>query len=121
MAKVNRHDEGGMKLHTERRGEELLVLVEEARLDAAVSMAFKDQMRQAMAAGGSVVALDLSRVDFMDSSGLGALIAVLKGMPHGRRLELQGLRPNVERVLRLTRMDSVFTVRGGPAPQAGAA
>lgn len=110
-----------MRLQTERCGEELLVVVDETRLDAAIATAFKDQMRQALAAGGSVVALDLSRVDFMDSSGLGALISVLKGMPHGRRLELQGLRPNVERVLRLTRMDSVFTVRGGPAPRAGAA
>lgn len=110
-----------MRLHTEHRGEELLVVVEEARLDAAVATAFKDQMRQAMAAGGSVVAIDLSRVDFMDSSGLGALIAVLKGMPPGRRLELLDLRPNVARVLRLTRMDSVFTIRDGAEPRAGAA
>lgn len=110
-----------MKLHTERCGEELLVVVDEARLDAAISTAFKDRMRQALGEGGSLVALDLSRVDFMDSSGLGALIAVLKGMPHGRRLVLQGLRPNVERVLRLTRMDSVFTVRGAPPGEAGAA
>lgn len=100
-----------MKLHSELCGDELLVVVEEARLDAAVATAFKDRMRQATAEGGSVIALDLSRVDFMDSSGLGALIAVLKAIPTGRRLELLGLRPNVERVLRLTRMDSVFIVR----------
>lgn len=110
-----------MKLHVERRGDELMVRVEEGRLDAAVSTAFKDQMRQAMAEGGSVVALDLSRVDFMDSSGLGALIAVLKGMPQARRLELQGLRPNVERVLRLTRMDSVFAIRNASGSAVGVA
>lgn len=110
-----------MRLHVERRGDELLIRVEEARLDAAVSTAFKDQMRQAMAETGAVVVLDLSRVDFMDSSGLGALIAVLKAMPHGRRLELQGLRPNVERVLRLTRMDSVFAIRGASDSPVGVA
>lgn len=113
MGKVNRHDGVDMRLHTELCGDELLVVVEEARLDAAVATAFKDRMRQAIAAGGSTVVLDLSRVDFMDSSGLGALIAVLKAMPQGRRLELLGLRPNVQRVLRLTRMDSVFVIRGG--------
>lgn len=118
---MNRRGGVEMKLHSERCGEELLVVVEEGRLDAAVATAFKDRMRQAIAQGGSPVVLDLSRVDFMDSSGLGALISVLKAMPQGRRLELQGLRPNVERVLRLTRMDSVFVVRGGLVPRDGVA
>lgn len=110
-----------MKLHTELCGDELLIVVEEARLDAAVATAFKDRMRQALTAGGNTTVLDLSRVDFMDSSGLGALIAVLKAMPQGRRLELQGLRPNVERVLRLTRMDTVFIVRDGALGSRGGA
>lgn len=110
-----------MKLHAELCGDELLVTVEEGRLDAAVSTAFKDQMRQALGAGGSPVVLDLSRVDFMDSSGLGALIAVLKAMPAGRRLELRCLRPNLERVMKLTRMDSVFTIHPCPHDGSGAA
>lgn len=82
----------------------------EARLDAAVATAFKDSMRTAMAQGSGAVTLDLSQVLFMDSSGLGALIAVLKTMPPDRALRLCGLTPNVQRVFRLTRMDSVFTI-----------
>lgn len=111
-----------MKLHTRSEGEILSVTVEEGRLDAAISTAFKDQMRKTLTeAGGSTVILDLSRVDFMDSSGLGALIAVLKAMPAGRRLELRCLRPNLERVMKLTRMDSVFTIHPCPDGRAGAA
>ena len=109
-----------MRLRTEEVDARLLVEVEETRLDAAVSTAFKDAMRRIVTASpGLPVVLDLGRVDFMDSSGLGALIAVLKAMPQGRALELLNPRPNVERVLRLTRMDSVFTIRATP-PDAAA-
>jgi len=111
-----------MRLHTIAEGDILTVSVEEGRLDAAISTAFKDQMRKTLAesAGGTVV-LDLSQVDFMDSSGLGALIAVLKSMPANRRLELRCLRPNLERVMRLTRMDSVFTIHPCPDRKVGTA
>lgn len=53
----------------------------------------------------------MARVEFMDSSGLGAMIAVRKGLPESLPLVLLALTPNVERVFRLTRMDSVFDIR----------
>ena len=34
-----------------------------------------------------------------------------KAMPEGRKLELTGLTPNVQRVFQLTRMDTVLTIR----------
>jgi anti-sigma B factor antagonist len=49
-------------------------------------------------------------VEFLDSSGLGAVIAVMKMLGPERRLELAALGPAVERVVRLTRMDTVFTI-----------
>lgn len=86
------------------------IAVAESRLDAAVATAFKDAMRRAMQRGEGPVTLDLGQVLFMDSSGLGAVIAVLKAMPPGRALRLCGLTPHVVRVFHLTRMDSVFTI-----------
>lgn len=94
----------------------LTIRVDEKRLDAAIATAFKDRVRSMIAAGGGgegggQVTLDLAGVDFMDSSGLGAVIAIYKAMPPGRQLILAGLTPNVQRVFRLTRMDSVLTIR----------
>lgn len=86
------------------------VRVPGARLDAAVATTFKDSMRRILTEEAGPVVLDLSEVMFMDSSGLGAVIAVLKSMPDGRDLRLCGLTPNVMRVFRLTHMDSVFTI-----------
>lgn len=100
-----------MKLEITPLRDRLHVKVMEKRLDAVVATAFKDRVRESISAAGGSVLVDLRHVDFMDSSGLGAMISVFKGMPPGRELELTGLTPNVERVLRLTRMDSVFTIR----------
>ncbi|WP_299841693.1 STAS domain-containing protein [uncultured Paracoccus sp.] len=93
---------------------QILVTIAEPRLDAAVATSFKDRMREIVSTSRKTVLLDLQRVDFMDSSGLGAMIAIHKAMPDGIPLVLRGLTPNVERVFRLTRMDSVFNITTAP-------
>jgi anti-sigma B factor antagonist len=99
-----------MELATENRGGLLVVRAEGERIDAAGAIDFKDRMREVVADPSPRVVLDLSRVTFLDSSGLGAVVAVLKMLAPARRLELSGLTPTVEKVFRLTRMDSVFTI-----------
>lgn len=93
---------------------ELIVTIQDTRIDAAIATRFKDRLREIVLRGRKPVRLDMRRVDFMDSSGLGAMIAVRKALPESLPLVLEGLTPNVERVFRLTRMDSVFDIR--PAP-----
>ncbi|WP_323032908.1 anti-sigma factor antagonist [Paracoccus sp. (in: a-proteobacteria)] len=94
----------------------LIIRVDEKRLDAAIATAFKDRVRSMIAGGGPQITLDLGGVEFMDSSGLGAVIAIYKAIPAGLRLTLTGLTPNVERVIRLTRMDTVLNIRKTGAP-----
>lgn len=96
---------------------QLVVTVDETRIDAAIATRFKDRLREIVLRGRKPVRLDMSRVDFMDSSGLGAMIAVRKALPESLPLVLDGLTPNVERVFRLTRMDSVFDIRPATTPQ----
>lgn len=99
-----------MQIDTHSANDVLTLHVREDRLDAAVATAFKDQVRASFGCAGRTIILDLAQVDFMDSSGLGAMIAVLKSLPAGRSLMLRGLTPNVWRVFQLTRMDQVFTI-----------
>ena len=99
-----------MQLLAERRGDLLVVRAKEDRIDAAVAIQFKDRMRELVGGSASRVVLDLSQVAFLDSSGLGAVVAVMKLLGPDRKLELAGLTPTVEKVFRLTRMDSVFTI-----------
>ena len=88
----------------------LVIEVAEPRIDAAVAIEFKERMRDLIKDAPERVILDLSQVAFLDSSGLGAVVAVMKLLAPERRLELAGLTPTVEKVFRLTRMDSVFVI-----------
>lgn len=99
-----------MELSSQQNGDLQIVSVHSARIDAAVAIEFKDAMRQATDGGSPTVILDLAKVDFIDSSGLGAIVASMKHMGQDRSLVLAGLTPTVDKVFRLTRMDSVFGV-----------
>lgn len=86
-----------------------IVTVNEPRIDAAVAVAFKESMRNETREAEHVI-LNLEQVQFIDSSGLGAIVAAMKAMGSPRAMALAGLTPTVDKVFRLTRMDSVFPV-----------
>lgn len=99
-----------MHLSSTKSGNLQVIRVEESRIDAAVAIRFKDAMRSEMAEEACRVVLDLRDVAFIDSSGLGAIVATMKQMADGQRLDLAGLTPAVDKVFRLTRMDSIFDI-----------
>jgi len=99
-----------MELVAALQGDVLAVTVLDSRIDAAIAIQFKERMREATQVASARVVLDLSHVAFLDSSGLGAVVAVMKLLAPERRLELAGLTPTVQKVFRLTRMDTVFTI-----------
>ena len=92
-----------------RNEEDLFVVrVEESRIDAQVALAFKEAMRRNTEETSKKILLDLGNVTFIDSSGLGAIVAIMNHLSPERQLVLAGLTPTVEKVFRLTRMDQVF-------------
>jgi anti-sigma B factor antagonist len=99
-----------MNITVEKQGNLLMACVQQERIDAACAIQFKDRMREISLEGQGRVVLDLSQVAFIDSSGLGAVVAVRKALGAERPLELLGLTPTVQKVFRLTRMDSIFTI-----------
>ncbi len=99
-----------MELISRDHGAACVVTVDGTRIDASVAIQFKDQMKEIAETGQERVILDLSNVEFIDSSGLGAVVATMKLMGKDRKLDLAGLTPMVEKVFKLTRMDSVFNI-----------
>ncbi len=99
-----------MQMTASEVGNTLVVVVDENRIDAAVAVRFKDQMREMTEKPSARVILDLSKVEFLDSSGLGAVVGAMKQLERGRRLDLAGLSTTVDKVFRMTRMDSVFRI-----------
>lgn len=104
-----------MELDSKIHGTTQCITVRAERIDAASAIQFKDAMRAATDSGPAHVVLDLSEVKFVDSSGLGAIVAVMKHMGPDRRLDLAGLTADVDKVFRLTRMDSIFVIHASAA------
>lgn len=100
-----------MELWAQEQGGILVIRAQNDRIDAAGAIQFKDRMRDLTKDSTAArVVLDMSQVAFLDSSGLGAVVAVLKALAPARKLELSGLTPTVQKVFRLTRIDSIFTI-----------
>jgi anti-sigma B factor antagonist len=99
-----------MNLIGQQQGDTYLVTVDVPRIDAAAAIRFREEMRAQIEESHGTLLLDLGRVDFIDSSGLGAIVAAMKLMPEGRRMELASLTPAVDKVFRMTRMNTIFRI-----------
>ncbi len=77
------------------------------RLDAARTPAFR-QASGALTDGPGRLLLDLSDVEFIDSTGLGGVVSLLKSLGPSGEIWVVGARPPVRRLFELTRLDRVF-------------
>lgn len=99
-----------MNLTYTNKGDHILIAVRMRRIDAANAMIFKDKLRGMIMLVGKPAIVDMRQVNFVDSSGLGALIAVQKAVTPNPGLRLCHLTPEVERVFRITGKEGVFGV-----------
>jgi anti-sigma B factor antagonist len=100
-----------MKLAERKVGAHIILEVLETRLGADKVVAFKEAVGRHVESGAASIVLDLSTVVFIDSSGLGAILAILKRMPKGCELILCGITDHVMSMFKLTRLDRVFTIK----------
>lgn len=85
------------------------------RLDASVAPAFKQAVVQALEGGDRRLLVDLSGLEFLDSSGLGALVSILKALGAQGSMGVCGAHGSVLSLFKLTRMDKVFALHADRA------
>src|SRR5262245_16368381 len=87
------------------------VLELSGRFDINTAARVRDWLVRATEAIPANIVIDLSLVDFIDSTALATLV---QGIKHARanqgNIRLSGLRPSVRMVLELTRLDKVFEI-----------
>lgn len=82
-------------------------------LDIVTSDDVKRDLAQLVDAGHVALALDLSHVGFVDSSGLGVLVAIHRhAASSGGSLVLRSVPPQVQRLFEITRLADLLTVDG---------
>ncbi len=81
------------------------------RLDASSSRDFKKHFEAIWSPEVSRVELDFEKVDFIDSSGVGALLGVYKRLSGDEaNLKLKGVQPPVQSVIELLRLHRIFDI-----------
>jgi anti-sigma B factor antagonist len=98
-----------MDLRTTKSGEFILLMPVSRRIDVTCCRDFKSRITDLVKQGNHFFLLDLSQVDFIDSSGLGSMISILKTVSKNNGdMVLCNLNPAVENLFTLTRMNTVF-------------
>jgi len=97
-----------MLIETEVNNNELVVSLHEKRLDASIAADFQNTVCEKLSDTVSNVIIDLSELEFIDSSGLGSIVAIKKTAAQGVGVNICCTNTDVINVFRLTRMDKVF-------------
>ena len=83
-------------------------------LGAPDSTDFRDKVRTSMVNGLKNIQIDLSKTLFVDSCGLGALVALHKtACSRQGMVRLVNPVPSVQQILELTRMHRIFEIVNG--------
>jgi anti-sigma B factor antagonist len=80
-------------------------------LDSTKAEEFRQTVDQLLKDGAEVILIDLKDISFIDSSGLGTLVVLLKKVRSmNRRLCICSINDQVRMLFELTNMDQVFEV-----------
>jgi len=81
------------------------------RLDLAGGAMLKDQVKKMLAANTTSIHLNLANVDFINSSGLGALVSTMKEVRLAKgRLTLSNLASYVQEIFDITQLSHIFEI-----------
>jgi len=100
-----------MEIEVEVVNKETAILRLYGKLNMVCAGQLREDIAELIAKGHFKIALDMTQVDFMDSSGLGALINGLKAAREaGGDLRIASPVEQVRLVLKLTNLDRVINV-----------
>jgi anti-sigma B factor antagonist len=88
----------------------LIIQPMEKRIDATSASIFKSHLIDLINSGKKHIILDLSELDFIDSSGLSSIVSSFKAMDPGTDFVLCCLKDTVKRPFHATKLDRIFKI-----------
>jgi anti-sigma B factor antagonist len=106
-------------VHVDRFGSRRVVALE-GELDLSTSSILEEALSQIFSkAGAEAIEFDLSRLDFLDATGLSLLVRFKKRAENlGARVILSDPQPHARRVLEITSLDLFFGLEDTPGTSA---
>ncbi|HYF01740.1 MAG TPA: STAS domain-containing protein [Patescibacteria group bacterium] len=104
-----------MENSTAQSGKTETIILKEQVLGGTEAMAFTSQLREIADKGIRCVIIDMSRVEIMNSSGLGMLVSGLSTMrKFGGMIKFASVPQKVQHLLKMTHLDTVFETYATP-------
>jgi anti-sigma B factor antagonist len=101
-----------MSLVIEKNNKNTIISINKDRLDVSSMQRVKEELNGVIDGGNHKLVINLSKVSFIDSSGLSILIGLFKRVKgiKGASLSLCGLGRQPLELLRITQLDKIFTI-----------
>jgi anti-anti-sigma factor len=104
-----------LRVSSEQAGEKAIRIVVAGELDMASAPQIEEELRSVEQQDPSVILLDLRELEFMDSSGLRAILtAEARAHDQGRRLVVIRGSENIQRLFAVTRLDERMEIVDDP-------
>ena len=101
------------RLSEHRLDERTAVVAVRGEIHVSTAPEFSEALTTAVAEGRTFLVLDLTDVEFIDSTGLSVLLNALRRVTRaGGRIALVCTNPTVLRLFEITRLDSTFDIVG---------
>lgn len=74
---------------------------------------FKAEVLKCFHSKKADILIDGQKLDYIDSTGLGALISIYKNLKDEEyKIYLLNIKPNIKKILDITELDKLFIIRG---------
>lgn len=98
-----------MNYTIERRDNIVIFTVKNSNLDSSISAQFKAEILIVAQPNIKALVLDLTNVEYVDSSGLGAILLAHRQLTdHGIPVLLIGVQPTVRKMLSISHLEQIF-------------
>ena len=90
----------------------LWVVIPEGEIDIYTSPKLKDKLIKALNDKKTDILIDGGKLDYLDSTGLGALISILKKVRETEnKIYIRNIKPNIRKLFDITDLDKVFVIK----------
>jgi anti-sigma B factor antagonist len=90
---------------------DIAVLTLNGRLDLTSASSLKDASKEVLEKESRKMILNMNQVDFINSSGLGALVSILKEVRNAQgSMKLSNLAPYVKEIFDITQLTNIFDI-----------
>lgn len=85
----------------------------EGDLDIYTSSQFKEEVLLRLDEKETDIVVNGEKLEYVDSTGLGALISILRTMKEdGNKIYIEDIKPNIRKIFDITNLDNLFIFRG---------